>query len=340
MQTEKQRIIWAYKILFLDVLFPLGLKKVIFLDADQIIRTDIAELWNLDLKVGSVCEGLFAMDGQASALRALPGCRAVVHCSQVGTACKGCASLSTLTCPVVDARVSPQRYRIRTSANMHTCGTQGAPYGYTPFCDNNKDMDGFRFWRQGFWKDHLRGKPYHISALYVVDLARFRLVCCPPYDTDGNGIWGSPGSHAPRRANPLPPSVAAKSACSVCRLTRRRHRQPAAAASWVLPMPALIRTQTLAAFSLASSSCVTLMSSPKSCRTACRQLAAGDQLRVIYDNLSKDPNSLANLDQDLPNYAQHQARSPLSCRTWQLCSALALDRSGLWCVTDHAAHRT
>jgi UDP-glucose:glycoprotein glucosyltransferase len=28
-QTEKQRIIWAYKILFLDVLFPLHLKKVI-----------------------------------------------------------------------------------------------------------------------------------------------------------------------------------------------------------------------------------------------------------------------------------------------------------------------
>lgn len=27
-QTEKQRIIWAYKILFLDVLFPLSLKKV------------------------------------------------------------------------------------------------------------------------------------------------------------------------------------------------------------------------------------------------------------------------------------------------------------------------
>lgn len=35
-------------------------------------------------------------------------------------------------------------------------------------------MDGFRFWRTGFWKDHLRGKPYHISALYVIDLARFR----------------------------------------------------------------------------------------------------------------------------------------------------------------------
>jgi hypothetical protein len=29
-------------------------------------------------------------------------------------------------------------------------------------------------------------------------------------------------------------------------------------------------------------------------------------IRVIYDQLSKDPNSLANLDQDLPNYAQLQ----------------------------------
>lgn len=37
----------------------------------------------------------------------------------------------------------------------------------------------------------------------------------------------------------------------------------------------------------------------------CRQTAAGDQLRVVYEQLSKDPNSLSNLDQDLPNYAQH-----------------------------------
>ncbi len=51
LQTEKQRIIWAYKILFLDVLFPLGLRKVIFMDADQIIRADVAELWHLDLEV-------------------------------------------------------------------------------------------------------------------------------------------------------------------------------------------------------------------------------------------------------------------------------------------------
>lgn len=35
-QTEKQRIIWGYKILFLDVLFPLNVTKIIFVDADQV----------------------------------------------------------------------------------------------------------------------------------------------------------------------------------------------------------------------------------------------------------------------------------------------------------------
>lgn len=99
-QTEKQRIIWAYKVLFLDVLFPLSLDRVVFVDADQIVRTDMKELMSLDLK--------------------------------------------------------------------------GAPYAYTPMCDNNKEMEGYRFWKQGFWRDHLRGRPYHISALYVVDLIRFR----------------------------------------------------------------------------------------------------------------------------------------------------------------------
>nr|XP_037863749.1 UDP-glucose:glycoprotein glucosyltransferase 2 isoform X2 [Chlorocebus sabaeus] len=34
-QTERQRIIWGYKILFLDVLFPLAVDKIIFVDADQ-----------------------------------------------------------------------------------------------------------------------------------------------------------------------------------------------------------------------------------------------------------------------------------------------------------------
>ena len=58
MQTEKQRIIWAYKILFLDVLFPLSLRKVIFMDSDQIIRADVAELWHMDLEVTPVFQML------------------------------------------------------------------------------------------------------------------------------------------------------------------------------------------------------------------------------------------------------------------------------------------
>jgi UDP-glucose:glycoprotein glucosyltransferase len=69
-QTEKQRIIWAYKILFLDVLFPMDLKKVIFVDAD--------------------------------------------------------------------------------------------PYGYTPMGDDNKEMEGYRFWKTGYWKEFLGEMPYHI----------------------------------------------------------------------------------------------------------------------------------------------------------------------------------
>ena len=158
-QTEKQRIIWAYKLLFLDVLFPLTLDKIIFVDADQVVRADLRELWEMDLR--------------------------------------------------------------------------GAPYAYTPFCDNNKDMEGYRFWKSGFWKTHLNGKPYHISALYVVDLATFR------------------------------------------------------------------------------------------------RTAAGDQLRVIYEQLSQDPNSLANLDQDLPNYAQHQVRIHSLPQPWLWCES--------WCGNETKA---
>ena len=150
-QTEKQRIIWAYKVLFLDVLFPLDLEKVIFVDADQVVRTDMKELWDMDL--------------------------------------------------------------------------QGKPLAYTPFCDNNKEMEGFRFWKEGFWAHHLRGKPYHISALYVVDLKMFR------------------------------------------------------------------------------------------------RMAAGDKFRVLYEQLSKDPNSLANLDQDLPNYAYGANIVPIH----------SLPQEWLWC---------
>ncbi|CAK7268420.1 killer toxin resistant protein [Sporothrix epigloea] len=157
-QKEKQREIWGYKILFLDVLFPLSLDKVIFVDADQIVRTDMYDLVQLDL--------------------------------------------------------------------------HGAPYGFTPMCDSRTEMEGFRFWKQGYWNNYLRGQPYHISALYVVDLRRFR------------------------------------------------------------------------------------------------ELAAGDRLRQTYHTLSADPQSLANLDQDLPNHMQFQIpifslpQDWLWCETW--CSDEAL----------------
>ncbi|KAG1934951.1 UDP-glucose:glycoprotein glucosyltransferase 1 isoform X1 [Pimephales promelas] len=151
-QTEKQRIIWGYKILFLDVLFPLAVDKFLFVDADQIVRTDLKELRDFDL--------------------------------------------------------------------------EGAPYGYTPFCESRREMDGYRFWKSGYWASHLAGRKYHISALYVVDLKKFR------------------------------------------------------------------------------------------------KIAAGDRLRGQYQGLSQDPNSLSNLDQDLPNNMIHQVpikslpQEWLWCETW------------------------
>ncbi|XRM38193.1 killer toxin resistant protein, variant 2 [Aspergillus tubingensis] len=156
-QKEKQREIWGYKILFLDVLFPLDLDKVIFVDADQIVRTDMYDLVSLDL--------------------------------------------------------------------------EGAPYGFTPMCDSRHEMEGFRFWKQGYWKNFLRGQPYHISALYVVDLNRFRAI------------------------------------------------------------------------------------------------AAGDRLRGQYQMLSADPESLSNLDQDLPNHMQHHIPIKSLPQEWLWCETWCSDES-------------
>ncbi|KAI1826607.1 UDP-glucose:glycoprotein glucosyltransferase [Xylaria intraflava] len=156
-QKEKQREIWGYKILFLDVLFPLSLDKVIFVDADQIVRTDMIDLINYDL--------------------------------------------------------------------------EEAPYGFTPMCDSRTEMEGFRFWKQGYWKNYLRGLPYHISALYVVDLRRFR------------------------------------------------------------------------------------------------QLAAGDRLRQQYHQLSADPSSLSNLDQDLPNHMQFVIPIHSLPQEWLWCETWCSDES-------------
>ncbi|QPG73382.1 hypothetical protein FOA43_000692 [Brettanomyces nanus] len=157
-QREKQRVIWGYKILFLDVLFPQELDKVIFVDADQIVRTDLKELMDLDL--------------------------------------------------------------------------EGAPYGFTPMCDSRKEMEGFRFWKKGYWKELLGDKyKYHISALYVVDLTKFR------------------------------------------------------------------------------------------------SIAAGDILRHHYQHLSSDPESLSNLDQDLPNNLQDVLKIHSLPQNWLWCETWCSDES-------------
>ncbi|XP_014720352.3 UDP-glucose:glycoprotein glucosyltransferase 2 isoform X1 [Equus asinus] len=156
-QTEKQRIIWGYKILFLDVLFPLAVDKIIFVDADQIVRHDLKELRDFNL--------------------------------------------------------------------------DGAPYGYTPFCDSRTEMDGYRFWKTGYWASHLLRRKYHISALYVVDLKKFR------------------------------------------------------------------------------------------------RIAAGDRLRGQYQALSQDPNSLSNLDQDLPNNMIYQVAIKSLPQDWLWCETWCDDES-------------
>ncbi len=107
----------------------------------------------------------------------------------------------------------------------------GAPLAYTPFCNNKPEMDGFRFWKSGYWKDHLRGKAYHIRYGHILQI----FVFTPP-----------------------------------CYLST-----PLSSALYVVDLQQFRRT------------------------------AAGDQLRSTYDMLSRDPNSLSNLDQDLPNYLQH-----------------------------------
>lgn len=58
-----------------------------------------------------------------------------------------------------------------------------------------------------------------------------------------------------------------------------------------------------------------------------RQMAVGDKLRAIYDQLSRDPNSLSNLDQDLPNYAQHIVPIFSLPQEWLWCESWCSDAS-------------
>ena len=66
------------------------------------------------------------------------------------------------------------------------------------------------------------------------------------------------------------------------------------------------------------------------------------QIRYYYDNLSKDPNSLSTLDQDLLNYTQHWVPIFSLPQEWLWCESWCSDKSKpsaktvrccpLWCA--------
>ena len=57
-----------------------------------------------------------------------------------------------------------------------------------------------------------------------------------------------------------------------------------------------------------------------------RALGAGDHLRVRYEELSNDKNSLSNLDQDLPNIVQDTVPIYSLPQEWLWC--------GSWCSDE------
>lgn len=58
-----------------------------------------------------------------------------------------------------------------------------------------------------------------------------------------------------------------------------------------------------------------------------RQIAAGDRLRGQYHQLSADPASLANLDQDLPNHMQSVLPIHSLPQEWLWCETWCSDES-------------
>jgi UDP-glucose:glycoprotein glucosyltransferase len=154
---------------------------------------------------------------------------------------------------------------------------QGAPLAYTPFCKDRTEMDGFRFWKQGFWVDHLRGLPYHISALYVVDLVRFRQLAA-------GDIMRSTYESLSRDPNRL-----------------------------VISLLPLLCSSSFFVFVLI----FTLLSS----------FSDPLLLRRYLFFFTFFFSSLANLDQDLPNYLQHQIKIFSLPQDWLWCETWCSDES-------------
>lgn len=131
-QKEKQRIIWAYKILFLDVIFPISLEKVL----------------------------------------ALPGSHLVYYGSLF---CLYLLSLANFTCMICSNMhhylqvifVDADQIVRTDMGELYDMDIKGRPLAYTPFCDNNKDMDGYRFWRQVHSTSHLNFDCPRCSNVYT-----------------------------------------------------------------------------------------------------------------------------------------------------------------------------
>ena len=81
-------------------------------------------------------------------------------------------------------------------AELWKMDLRGAPIAMTPFCRDapNPSTVGFRFWEEGFWNDHLGGRPYHISALFVVDLDKFRGEVADTYRSTYQSLTADPSS--------------------------------------------------------------------------------------------------------------------------------------------------
>ena len=109
------------------MLFPLGVDRIIFVDSDQV--------WGP--------EGCGASTHTRHALLSPNLLMAVKEVIPAEL-------LSLYRCTAV-----PQVIRTDLAELFHM-DIKGAPYAYTPFCDNNKEMDEFRFWKGGFWRDHLQ----------------------------------------------------------------------------------------------------------------------------------------------------------------------------------------
>lgn len=142
-QTEKQRIIWGYKILFLDVLFPLAVDKIIFVDADQ-VRIRLYQHWKRYMSVYN--RDLFT--------------RVLLQVWRFDEILK--LARAWVVFPLSSSQI------VRADLKeLKDLDLEGAPYGYTPFCDSRREMEGYRFWKSGYWSSHLGHRKYHIRYILI-----------------------------------------------------------------------------------------------------------------------------------------------------------------------------